>query len=85
MAMTDTILAYQSVGIRITDASTVTVDGVLWFADQVKVSASNEATVVLMNEHNGDPASSIPTLVIITSARLPLPGMLECRVVYGST
>jgi hypothetical protein len=33
----------------------VIVNGVLWFADPVKVSASDDATVVLMNELTHDP------------------------------
>jgi hypothetical protein len=56
LAMTNTILAYQDVGIRATDASTVTVNGILWFADPDTVWQTDDATVVLMNEHNGDPA-----------------------------
>jgi hypothetical protein len=55
VAMTDTILAYQGVGIRVSDDSTLTANGVLWFADPVKVSQSISSTVWVWNEHNGDP------------------------------
>lgn len=54
--MTNTILTYQDVGIQVTDASTVTVNGVLWFANPDNVIQSDQATVYLWNEHTGDPA-----------------------------
>jgi uncharacterized repeat protein (TIGR01451 family) len=55
LAMTDTIVAYQEVGIQVSDLSTVTVGGVLWFANPTNVSHSDDATVWLWNEHTGDP------------------------------
>jgi predicted outer membrane repeat protein len=55
LAMTDTILAYQDVGIQVSDASTVTVAGVLWFANSSNVSQSEDATVWAWGEHTGDP------------------------------
>ncbi len=55
LAMTDTILAYQGVGIRATDSSTVTVNSVLWFANPSNVSQSEDATVWSWNEHTGNP------------------------------
>jgi uncharacterized repeat protein (TIGR01451 family) len=60
VAMTDTLLAYQGVGIRVMDASTLDVNGVLWFADAVKVSQSISSTVSVWNEHNGDPLFADP-------------------------
>jgi uncharacterized repeat protein (TIGR01451 family) len=54
--MTNTLLAYQNAGLRVSDASTVTVNGVLWFAIPDNVIQSDQATVYLSNEHTGDPA-----------------------------
>ena len=55
LLMTDTIIAYQDVGIRVTDASTVTVNSILWYADPVTVWQSEDATVWAWNEHTGNP------------------------------
>jgi len=55
LLMTDTILAYQDFGIYVSDASNVTVNGVLWFANPDNVWQSDDATVVLMHEHTGNP------------------------------
>jgi len=56
LLMTDTIMSYQDVGIRVVDASNITADGILWFANSDNVWQSPDATVVLMSEHTGDPA-----------------------------
>ena len=56
LLITDTIMSYQDAGIRAIDASNVTANGVLWFANSDNVWQSPDATVVLMNEHTGDPA-----------------------------
>ncbi len=60
VAMTDTILAYQSVGIRVTDASTVTMNGVLWHADPITLTQAYSATVWVQNQHSGNPAFLAP-------------------------
>jgi parallel beta-helix repeat protein len=56
MVMTNTILAYQEVGIKVSDASTVTVNGVLWHADPITLTQVYSATVWMQNQHTGDPA-----------------------------
>jgi hypothetical protein len=55
VVMTNTIVAFQDIGIRVSEASTLTVNGVLWFANTDDVWQSNDATVYLSNEHTGDP------------------------------
>jgi uncharacterized repeat protein (TIGR01451 family) len=55
LAMTDTIVAYQDVGIQVSDASTVTVAGVLWFANSSNVWQSEDATVWKWSEVTGNP------------------------------
>jgi uncharacterized repeat protein (TIGR01451 family) len=60
LAMTDTILAYQDIGIKVSDASTVTVAGVLWFANSSNVWQSEDATVWAWGEHTGDPLFANP-------------------------
>lgn len=56
VAMTNTILVSQSVGIRVTNGNTVTVNGVLWHNTPVTISQSPTATVSVQNQHTGDPA-----------------------------
>jgi hypothetical protein len=56
VAMTNTILANQSVGLSVNGGNTVTVNGVLWYADPITVSQSVTATVGVWNQHKGDPA-----------------------------
>jgi uncharacterized repeat protein (TIGR01451 family) len=55
LLMTDTVLSYQDVGLNVGDASNVTVNGILWFANSDNVLQSDDATVVLTNELPGDP------------------------------
>ena len=54
--MTDTILSYQDVGLRVKDPSTVTINGILWFANPINSVIDENATLILTNEHTGDPA-----------------------------
>ena len=46
---------YQDIGIKVSDASTVTVAGVLWFANSSNVWQSEDATLWAWGEHTGDP------------------------------
>ena len=54
--LTNTIVASQSVGLRVTDASTAIVNGVLWNNMPQIVAQSPEATVSIQNSHAGAPA-----------------------------
>ncbi|MBN1888665.1 MAG: DUF11 domain-containing protein [Thermoflexales bacterium] len=56
VVMTNTIVASQTVGVRVTGSSTATVNGVLWHATPVTVSQSPSATVSVQNQITGDPA-----------------------------
>jgi len=58
VAMTNTILADQSVGIKIGSSGicTVTVNGVLWHNVPMTVSQATTATITVQNQHTGDPA-----------------------------
>ncbi len=60
MVMTNTILAYQEVGIKVSDASTVTVNGVLWHADPITLTQAYSATVWVQNQHSGNPVFLAP-------------------------
>ena len=81
LLMTDTILALSRCGNqRWSDVSTVTVDGVLWFANTDDVWQSDDATVYLSNEYTGCTALPTPISVTITLANSPLPGIWVCRV-----
>jgi hypothetical protein len=55
VVMTNTILANQSIGLGVTGSSTVTIDSILWHSDPITVSQSLTATVVVQNQHTGDP------------------------------
>lgn len=55
VVMTNTILAGQDMGIRVSDASTLTVDGILWHSTPITVSQSPSATVVVQSQITGDP------------------------------
>jgi hypothetical protein len=56
VVMTNTILANQSAGLRVSGGNTVTVNGILWYATPITVSQSLTATVVVQNQHTGNPA-----------------------------
>jgi hypothetical protein len=56
VALTNTILASHSVGVSVTEGNTVTVNGVLWHDAPITVSRSSTATVIVQNQHVGDPA-----------------------------
>ncbi|MCB9423331.1 MAG: right-handed parallel beta-helix repeat-containing protein [Ardenticatenaceae bacterium] len=60
VALTNTILASQSVGLSITGGSTVTVKSVLWHNIATTVSQSPMATVVVQNQYTGDPVFVAP-------------------------
>ena len=55
VVLTNTILAQSSVGISVTGGTTVTVNGILWYATPITVSHSTTATVSLQNQVTGDP------------------------------
>ncbi|MBN1889158.1 MAG: right-handed parallel beta-helix repeat-containing protein, partial [Thermoflexales bacterium] len=54
--MTNTILVSHAVGISVTGSNAVAVNGVLWHDTPITVWQSPTATVVVQNQHNGDPA-----------------------------
>ncbi|RLC74482.1 MAG: hypothetical protein DRJ03_31885 [Chloroflexi bacterium] len=57
VSMTSTILVNHSVGISVTGGNTITVNGILWDSGTpITVSQSTTATVVVQNQHTGDPA-----------------------------
>jgi uncharacterized repeat protein (TIGR01451 family) len=56
VALTNTILVSQTVGISVTGGNTVTVDAVLWYGTPTTVSQAATATVTVLNQHEGDPA-----------------------------
>ncbi|MBN1890055.1 MAG: right-handed parallel beta-helix repeat-containing protein [Thermoflexales bacterium] len=56
MALTNTIMVSHSLGISVTAGNTVTVNGILWHSTPITVSSSPTATVLVQNEHWGDPA-----------------------------
>jgi hypothetical protein len=55
LALTNTILVSHSVGIRVTEGNTVTVDGILWHNAPTTLSVDYPSAVVLSNELTGDP------------------------------
>jgi hypothetical protein len=55
IAMTNTVLVSQSVGIRAAGNCTVTVNSILWHNTPITVSTDATATVVLENQVTGDP------------------------------
>ncbi len=59
--LTNTIVASQSVGLRVTDASTAIVNGVLWNNTPQIIAQSPEATVSIQNSHAGAPAFANPS------------------------
>ena len=59
VALTNTILVSQTVGITVTSGNTVTVNGVLWYGTPVTVSQAATATVTVQNQHEGDPAFAL--------------------------
>ena len=56
VALTNTILVSQSVGLGVTGGSTVTVNSILWYSIPITISQSLTATVAVQNQHTGDPA-----------------------------
>lgn len=55
VAMTNTILVDHGVGISVTGASELSMDGVLWHNSPVTVSQESGAQVTIQNQHWGDP------------------------------
>ncbi len=60
VALTNTILASHSMGIRVTGGNTVRVNGVLWYSTpitvlQVATVSAPTATVIVQNQYEGDP------------------------------
>jgi hypothetical protein len=56
VTLTNTILTNQSVGLGVTGGSMVTINSILWHSDPITVSQSVTATVVVQNQHIGNPA-----------------------------
>jgi hypothetical protein len=56
VALTNTILVSQSVGLGVTGGSTVTVNSILWHSIPITISQSPTAIVAVQNVHWGDPA-----------------------------
>ena len=56
VALTNTILVSQSVGLGVTGGSTVTVNSILWYSTSITISQSLASTVAVQNQHTGDPA-----------------------------
>ena len=54
--MTNTILAHQLVGIHAGDGNSVVVDGILWYQVGMPTSQTGTGSIVVTNEHSGDPA-----------------------------
>jgi hypothetical protein len=59
IGLVNTILVSHSVGIRVADGSTVTMDSVLWHNTPITVSQSPTAVVTVQNQFTGDPAFDI--------------------------
>jgi parallel beta-helix repeat protein len=68
VALTNTILASHTVGIRVTERSTVTVNGVLWYSTPVTISQVNTATVNVQNQREGDPLFAMDGYHILTDS-----------------
>jgi hypothetical protein len=60
VALTNTILVSQSVGLSVTGGNTVTVNSILWYSIPITISQSPTATVAVQNQHTGDPAFVAP-------------------------
>ncbi len=56
VALTNTILVSQSVGLGVTGGSTVTVNSILWYSTSITISQALASTVAVQNQHTGDPA-----------------------------
>jgi hypothetical protein len=56
VALTNTILVSQSVGLSITGGNTVTVNSILWYSTSTTISQAPTATVSIQNAQWGDPA-----------------------------
>ena len=56
VTFTNTILTNQIIGLGITGGSTVNINSILWHSDPITVSQSITATLVVQNQHTGDPA-----------------------------
>lgn len=56
LVLTNTILVSHTTGISITGSNTVTLNGVLWHDTPITASRSITATVVVLNQYEGDPA-----------------------------
>ena len=56
VALTNTILVNQTVGITATGGNTITLNAILWHDVPVPVSTALTDTVVVSNEYTGDPA-----------------------------
>ena len=56
IALTNTILVSHAVGISATEGNTVTVNGVLWYNTPITISQVATTTVIVQNQHQGDPA-----------------------------
>jgi hypothetical protein len=56
VALTNTILANQAVGIDVPGGNTVTVDSMLWHNTPITISQATTATVRVQNQYFGDPA-----------------------------
>jgi parallel beta-helix repeat protein len=54
VALTNTILVSQTVGVTVTAGNTVTLDGVLWYSNTTNHGGSG--TITAANEYTGDPA-----------------------------
>jgi hypothetical protein len=54
VALTNTIIAYHSVGITVTAGNTVTLNGVLWYSNTMNYGGMDPITVP--NEYTGNPA-----------------------------
>jgi hypothetical protein len=56
VALTNTLLAEQAVGIGVAGPNTLTVNGVLWHNTPVTVSLGTASLLLAQNQHTGDPA-----------------------------
>jgi hypothetical protein len=54
MAMTNTILASQTVGVYVANGNTATLDGVLWYDNGTNYNGPG--SIIVSNEYTGDPA-----------------------------
>jgi parallel beta-helix repeat protein len=55
VALTNTLLADQAVGIGVAGPNTVTINGVLWHNTPVTVSLGTASLLLAQNQHTGDP------------------------------